>query len=457
MDSSFSNLGLAKGQLANLHSLGYLEMTAIQKKVLPLALQGRDIIAQAKTGSGKTATFALPLLAKINPRDFGVQALVLCPARELATQVASEVRRLARHQQNIKVVILCGGQSIGPQIGSLEHGAHIIVGTPGRIKDHVRKKTLKLSRVKTLVLDEADRMLDMGFMEDIEAIIKQTPRGRQTVLFSATFPDNIGSLSARFQQSPVMVSVESLHDKGQIRQLFYLTQRSQKLDSLVKLLCYYKPARAVVFCHTKDTTREVSAHLQSKGIITLALNGDLEQRDRDQVLIQFRQQSCRILVATDVASRGLDIPDLPAVINYDLPKDPEGYVHRIGRTGRAGKKGLALTMLTDRERHKLEGIGEFQDHHLRAELIETLKESSTMTPPDFVTLCIAAGRKDKIRPGDILGAVTGEIGIPGSSVGKIDILEYAAYVAILNNDVAKALEGLQRGRIKGRNCKVRKL
>ncbi len=456
-DSSFASLGLSKEQLANLDSLGYEEMTAVQEKVLPLALDGKDVIAQAKTGSGKTATFALPLLSKINPRDFGAQALILCPTRELATQVAAEVRRLARHQKNIKVVILCGGQSIGPQIGSLEHGAHIVVGTPGRIKDHLRKKTLRLSRVNTLVLDEADRMLDMGFMDDIETIIKQTPRDRQTVLFSATYPDNIESLSERFQQSPVKVSVESLHDEGQIRQLFYLTQRSRKLDSLVKLLGHYQPERAIVFCHTKDATREVSAHLQKMGIATLALNGDLEQRDRDQVLIQFRQQSCRILVATDVAARGLDIHELPVVINYDLPKDPESYVHRIGRTGRAGKEGLALSLLTDREQHKLDGIGAFQGSHLTAEPIETLNGSATMTPPDFVTLCIAAGRKEKIRPGDILGALTGEAGIPGSAVGKIDILEYAAYVAIHHNVVAKALEGLQRGRIKGRSFKIRKL
>lgn len=455
--TNFAGLGLGDAQIDNLTSLGYKEMTTIQAMVLPTALEGKDVIAQAKTGSGKTATFALPLLAKLNPRHFGAQALVLCPTRELATQVATEIRRLIRHQQNIKIVILCGGQSIGPQIGSLEHGAHIIVGTPGRIKDHLRKKTLNLGQISTLVLDEADRMLDMGFFDDIESIIKETPKSRQTLLFSATYPEHIETLSGRFQKDPEKISAPSLHEETQLRQLFYLTKRSRKLESLGTLLGHYQPESAIVFCHTKDTTREVSAHLKENDIPALALNGDLEQRDRDQVLIQFRQQSCRILVATDVAARGLDINDLPAVINYDLPKDPESYVHRIGRTGRAGKQGLAVSLLADRERHKLESIGNFQDSEYDVTPIESLNNKSTMPTPDYVTLCISAGRKEKVRPGDILGALTGDAGIKGNAVGNITVSDYAAYVAVETTVATEAVKQLAAGKIKGRKFKVRGL
>jgi len=457
-ERSFSLLALPAAQLDNLESLGYHEMTAIQAQALPLALAGKDLIAQAKTGSGKTAAFTLPLLNQINPRDFGAQALILCPTRELATQVAGEIRRLARYRQNTKVVTLCGGQSIGPQIGSLQHGAHIVVGTPGRIKDHLRKKTLDISRVNCLVLDEADRMLDMGFADDIAAIIELTPPQRQTLLFSATYPDDIQSLSARFQNSPIQVYAETLHDEQQIEQKFFICQKSARLEGLSKLLAHFQPAAAVVFCNTKQLVREVCAHLQSGGISALALHGDLEQRDRDQVLVQFRQQSCRVLVATDVAARGLDIDDLPAVINFELPRDAQVYVHRIGRTGRAGKEGLALSLFADSERYKLDNIGDYQGRELAFEAIEVVPENDKAMPaPAFVTLCISGGRKDKVRPGDILGALTGTAGIDGKAVGKIDVLDYAAFVAIEHKVAGRALGQLINGKIKGRRFKVRKL
>ena len=455
---SFAELPLPPAQLNNLESLGYLQMTAIQAESLPLTLAGQDLIAQAKTGSGKTAAFALPLLCKLNPRDFGAQALILCPTRELATQVAGEIRRLARYQQNIKVVTLCGGQSIGPQIGSLEHGAHIIVGTPGRIKDHLRKQTLSINRVSTLVLDEADRMLDMGFMEDITAIIEQTPSQRQTLLFSATYPDDIRSLSDRFTRDAVWVSAESLHDEQQIQQHFYICEKSAKPAALEKLLTHYAPSSAVIFCNTRESTKALCSYLKAAGMPALALHGDLEQRDRDQVLVAFRQQSCRLLVATDVAARGLDIDDLPLVINYDTPRDPEVYVHRIGRTGRAGKSGRALSLICDRERYKLDTIGNYLGRELEIEAVETLRHSiEVLPPPIFVTLCILGGRKDKVRPGDILGALTGEAGIKGSAVGKIDVMDYAAYVAIESKHADQALARLRDGKIKGRKFKVKKL
>jgi len=455
---SFSSLDLSPAQLANLESLGYLEMTAIQAAALPQALAGTDLIGQAKTGSGKTAAFALPLLARLNPRDFGTQALILCPTRELASQVASEIRRLARYQQNIKVVTLCGGQAIGPQIGSLEHGAHVVVGTPGRIKDHLRKETLALERITTLVLDEADRMLEMGFVEDIEAIIAATPVSRQTLLFSATFPENIQLLSSRFQRAPQRVSVESLHTEQQLVQRFYTCHKDERSAALVQLLAHFQPAAAVVFCNTKQGVRDVCDTLNQAGIQAHALHGDMEQRDRDQVLIQFKQLSCRILVATDVAARGLDIDDLPAVVNFELPRNAEIYVHRIGRTGRAGKEGLALSLLVEAERYRLQNIGAYLQRDLDCERIEQLGDrGGRLPPPDFVTLCILAGRKEKIRPADILGALTGDAGIDGSAVGKITVTDYSTYVAIARKEADMALGRLLNGKIKGRKFKVRKL
>ncbi len=455
---SFSALNLPKPLLTNLNDLGYLEMTAIQSKALPLALQGKDLIAQAKTGSGKTAAFGIPLLTKLNPRHFGVQALVLCPTRELSTQVANEIRRLARYQDNIKVVTLCGGQSIGPQIGSLEHGAHIVVGTPGRIKDHLRKQTLSLAGVQTLVLDEADRMLEMGFMEDMETIIQETPTTRQTLLFSATFPENIETLSAQFQKSAEQISVESHHETTAIAQHFYVCSSDAKREALVRVLQHIQVSSAVIFCNTKQVTREVAEYLDRNRFNALAIHGDLEQRDRDQVLIQFRHQSCNILVATDVAARGLDIEDLPAVINFDLPRDAEVYVHRIGRTGRAGKTGHAISLLDEKQRYKLERIAEYQGTVIETEnLADLTVDSSYAMLPSKATLCISGGRKDKVRPGDILGALTGDAGIDNKAVGKIDVMDFAAYVAIDQQVADKALGRLINGKIKGRKFKVRKL
>jgi ATP-independent RNA helicase DbpA len=457
-DRSFSSLPLPAAQLENLGSLGYHQMTPIQAAALPLALAGADLVAQARTGSGKTAAFTLPLLARLNPRDFGTQALILCPTRELAAQVAAEIRRLARYQQNIKVVTLCGGQAIGPQIGSLEHGAHVVVGTPGRIGDHLRKNTLSLSRVNCLVLDEADRMLEMGFVDAIDAIIQQTPTQRQTLFFSATFPNDIEAMSRRFQKSPERVAEETMHQSLQIDQLFYLCQPDARFDALVRLLGHYRPDNAVVFCNTIQMVRDACDHLARQGISVSALHGDMEQRERDQVLVQFRQLSCRVLVATDVAARGLDIDDLRAVINVELPRTPEVYVHRIGRTGRAGKGGLALSIFTGAERYRVESIGDFQQRAISVEAIETIGWSDVPLPsPTLLTLCIAGGRKDKVRPGDILGALTGEAGIDSREVGRIDVMDNVTYVAISRELADLALGRLLNGRIKGRKFKVRKL
>ncbi|MGB1538891.1 MAG: ATP-dependent RNA helicase DbpA [Pseudomonadales bacterium] len=455
---SFDCLGLPKAQIKNLNDLGYTAMTEVQAAALPGALAGRDLLVQAKTGSGKTAAFGLPLLGLLNPKDFGVQALVLCPTRELASQVAAEIRRLARFQANIKVVVLCGGQPIGPQIGSLEHGAHVIVGTPGRLKDHLRKKTLRLSRLKVLVLDEADRMLDMGFSEDLDDIVRQTPKDRQTLLFSATFPDDIVSISGNYQRQPTRVSVSAQVAAGQIEQRVYEVNHKQKFEALLGLLQSEQPGAAVIFCQTKERVRGLEQKLRESGVFALALHGDLEQRERDQVLIQFKQQSCRLLIATDVAARGLDIDALPMVINFDIPLDADVYVHRIGRTGRAEATGVAVTLMTPRERHRLEAIESRVETDLTVLLSPRFESNvALLPPPEYSTIELSMGRKDKIRPGDVLGAVTGSMGFSGAVVGRIEVAQRATFVAIARDQVKAVLAAFSTGKVKGRAVKVRRL
>ena len=454
----FSSLSLSKAQLSNLSSLGYHTMTPIQAQSLPAILQGKDVIAKAKTGSGKTAAFGLGLLNKLNPRFFGVQVLVLCPTRELADQVGKEIRRLARATSNIKLVLLCGGKPIGPQVGSLAHGAHIVVGTPGRIQDHLRKSTLKLDGLTTLILDEADRMLDMGFIDVMQDIIDQTPSSRQTLLFSATYPDTIQQISRRFQKKPLMVTVESGHQPSVIEQLFYEVKKHERNDSLLALFEHYKPDSTVVFCHTKKQCDEVAVWLRSHDIEALAIHGDLEQRERDQVLVRFANNSCSVLVATDVASRGLDIKSLQAVINYELPRDPDTYVHRIGRTGRAGEKGIALSLFTEAEQIRVKAIASYQKKPSIIDVPESLdRDSSFKLQPRMVTIQLDSGRKDKLRPGDILGALTGEAGLIGSQIGKIDIFDMSSYVAIERSALRQAMNYLSEGKVKGRSIRARKV
>jgi len=455
--AAFSSLPLKPALLENIESLGYTHLTPIQAESLPHILEGRDVIAQAKTGSGKTAAFGIGLLSRLDLSSFRVQALVICPTRELADQVCKEIRRLARFTQNIKVLSLCGGVPFGPQIGSLEHGVHIVVGTPGRLQEHLRKRSLRLSNLKMLVLDEADRMLDMGFEEVITDVISYAPCHRQTLLFSATYSDPIREISQNFQFKPVSVSIDSNHHEDAIEQHFYQIEKTQRLNALGYLLSYHRPESTVVFCNTKRECQEIKSALDNCGFSVQALHGDLEQKHRDQVLVRFANKSCSILVATDVAARGLDIKELQAVINYDLPWDPEIYVHRIGRTGRAGKKGLALSLCTEAELNRVTAIEEYQDTKVRWDEIAPFQMSyQTRFEPPMITIWINGGRKDKVRPGDILGALTGESGITGSEVGQIDIFDGHAYVAIKQASADKALACLTKGKIKGRNFMVRK-
>jgi len=462
---SFSNLPLSADFLSNLDSLGYQNMTAIQAQSIPLAIKGQDLLAQAKTGSGKTAAFGIPLLHKLDVKRYKTQALIICPTRELADQVSKELRRLARTTPNTKITTLCGGVSIGPQIGSLERAPHIVVGTPGRLLKHLQKGTLKLDYCQTLVLDEADRMLDMGFHEDILKVIDfigsrsdYAKSKRQTLLFSATYSDEIKAISKTIQNNPVDIEVESLHSDSQIEQTFYEVTRGEKTAALVTLLNAFQPESSVVFCNRKDQCREIAEQLQQQGFHALALHGDLEQKERDQVLVQFSNNSSSVLIATDVAARGLDIKNLSAVINYELPHDAEVHIHRIGRTGRAGKQGLALSLFHPSEANKVNAIADYQKQPITPQKISSVTvESTTKLIPKMTTLCINGGRKDKMRPGDLLGALTANKVIPGKQIGKIDIFSNVAYVAVEHAIAAQALDILDTGKIKGRFFKVRRL
>jgi len=456
--ADFSTLPLTPATLANLTALGYTAMTPIQAASLPAALLGKDIIAQAKTGSGKTAAFALTLLANLNPRRFAVQTLVLCPTRELADQVTTEIRRLARSEDNIKVVTLCGGVPLRGQTASLEHGAHIVVGTPGRVMDHLERGSLDLEALNTLVLDEADRMLDMGFFDDIVKVARQCPKTRQTLLFSATYPEGIAKLANQFMRDPVTVKVEAQHTGNQIEQRWYEVKDSQRLHTVGQLLAHFRPASTLAFCNTKAQCRDLVDVLRAEGHSALALFGELEQRERDQVLVRFANKSCSVLVATDVAARGLDIASLACVINVDVTPDSEVHIHRIGRTGRAGETGLALNLASLNE---MGNVGKIEVLQKKETVWSPLSE---LTPtgkgpliPPMVTLHIQGGRKEKIRPGDVLGALTADLGYTREQVGKINVNEWSTYVAVDRDIAQQAANRLNAGRIKGKSVKVRVL
>lgn len=454
---SFSTLGLRAPLINNLSSLGYEAMTPVQSQSLPFLLQQKDVIAQSQTGSGKTAAFALALLQHIKVELYSVQALILCPTRELAEQVSQEIRRLARLMRNLKVLNLSGGMPLTPQLDSLRHGAHIIVGTPGRVQKHLDKGSLSLNNVETLVLDEADRMLDMGFFDDIAKIVRTSPSSRQTLLFSATYPEQIQKIANEFMRTPVRLTIEAQHDFV-IEQCFYeVPNQGAKYSLLHTLLSHYQPSSALIFCNTKDQTVQVAQQLHQAGFSVLTLNGDMEQVDRDVAMIRFANKSCSLLVATDVAARGLDIKELPAIINFDLAYDLDVHIHRIGRTGRAGHKGLALNITTPADAGRLCLIEE----HFGGELLwvnpNTLESSKKPFKPEMITLCLSAGRKDKIRPGDILGSLIKEAGLVKESIDKININTLHSYVAIHKKYVDKALEHFKQNKLKGRKIVVKKL
>ncbi|MBE3668478.1 ATP-dependent RNA helicase DbpA [Vibrio navarrensis] len=455
MTTPFSTLPLKDELLATLDSLGYSEMTPIQAQSLPSVLAGEDVIGQGKTGSGKTATFALGLLSNLNVQRFRVQSLVLCPTRELADQVATEIRTLARGIHNIKVLTLCGGLPMGPQIGSLEHGAHILVGTPGRILDHMSKGRINLDELNTLVLDEADRMLEMGFQDAIDAIIDAAPSQRQTLLFSATFPSEIETIAAKVMKQPKWVKVESTHQQSTIEQRFYqLESTEERDDALEALLLTHRPESCVVFCNTKKEVQNVTDELHNRKFSVIELHGDMEQRERERALTMFANKSISILVATDVAARGLDVDNLDAVINFELSRDPEVHVHRIGRTGRAGSKGIAISFYSEKELYRIERIEEYMGIDVHPAKLPQ-PENHKPYYPAMRTIQILGGKKEKVRAGDILGSLTKEAGIDGKLIGKINILPMVSYVAVDNSVVKQAEQQLQNGKMKGRNFRAR--
>ncbi len=455
---SFDTLQLPPAILDNLRQLEYFTMTPIQAASLPIALAGQDLIAQAKTGSGKTAAFSLGLLMRLDPKRYDVQALVLCPTRELADQVTQEIRRLARFAGNIKILTLCGGTPMRPQAASLEHGAHIVVGTPGRLMDHLSRGNLKLGQLNTLVLDEADRMLEMGFYDDIAYVADHCPIQRQTLMFSATYPEGVAQIARDFMRHPqeVMLAEQHAHDK--IRQRFYEIKHDERLQAVATLLKHYRPQSTLAFCNTKQQCRDLVDLLHAQGITALTLNGDMEQRERDQVLIQFANRSCSVLVATDVAARGLDIERLEAVINVDVTPDPEVHVHRIGRTGRGDEAGWAFSLCSPADRRRVETIAQTAGFIPEWHTLGSLQGSSEAPLiPAMVTLLLLGGRKEKIRPGDVLGALTADGSFTREQIGKISVTDQNTYVAVDRKIAAQALRKLAEGKVKGKNVKPRLL
>ena len=453
---AFDALKLKPALLSNLTDIGYAEMTLVQAEALPKLLAGADVLVRAKTGSGKTAAFGLTLLNKLDASSFLVQALVLCPTRELADQVAKELRRLARAIPNVKILSLCGGVPLGPQTASLQHSPHIIVGTPGRVLKHLGKGSVDLKALQTFVLDEADRMLDMGFSDELDAILKFLPADRQTLLFSATYPQAIAAISKRVQRQPITVDVTDDEAPALITQYWCSVTRENRCAELIRALQAWGGSLNLVFCNTKIDCAEVADYLRAGKIVALALHGDLDQIERTQVLVRFANRSASVLIATDVAARGLDVDNLDAVFNFELPKQSDVYVHRIGRTGRAGKKGIAVSLVEERETWRLQDIEALLPAEtLKHRGIPDAKSSSHLLLPPMTTIQIGGGRKNKLRPGDLLGALTADGGVPGTAVGSIDLFDTYSYVAVHTEQVKKALQQLANRPIKGRKYRAR--
>ncbi len=469
-EGGFAALGLSPTLCQVVAELGFAAPTPIQARAIPLLLAGRDLIGQSTTGSGKTAAFALAILQKLKRGKRHPQALILCPTRELCTQVARDFRKLGRREAGLAVLILSGGQPMKPQLAALELGVHVVVGTPGRALDHIVRGSLDLSGVATIVVDEADRMLDMGFGEEMEKILSGAPKPRQTVFFSATYPRSIEAMTKAHQHNPERLTVgESEGPQNLLRQLASVVDEKDndgRLGALLAILRTNPPESAIVFCNFKATVARVEQALTAAGVSSASLHGGLEQKERDFVMAKFRNRSLRVLVATDVAARGLDIDGLELVVNFELPFQPEIYVHRIGRTGRAGKPGVAVSLVGPQDRAKVKAIeaaigAPLERREVSPAAPKEARGEAPAAPPavhaeaTMETLYISGGRKDKLRPGDILGALTGEAGgLPGSEVGKIEIHDRFSYVAIAKGSAERAIERLGAGRIKGKKFKV---
>jgi ATP-independent RNA helicase DbpA len=454
--------------------LGFTTATPIQAQALPPLLEGRDVVGRAPTGSGKTLAFGVPLLARIDLTLRRPQALVVCPTRELAGQVAGALRTFGRRLPGLRILVAAGGVPGGPQRRALEEGVHVVVGTPGRLVDHLERGNLDPNDIVTLVLDEADRMLDMGFADDMERVLEALPP-HQTALFSATFPPRIAELAGRWLDHPVVVDVlapsgvatwtdaeKEPEPTSTLRQLACVVEESPRAEEprvdpakiavLVPLL--RRHPRALVFCNFKASAAALATELRAEGLAAAAFHGDLEQLDRENVLARLRNGSVRVLVATDVAARGLDVEGLDLVVNVELPSKPEIYVHRVGRTARAGAAGLAVALVTTREEKKLDWFEPLVGKIPRISRAELLAAPELPPEAPMDTIRLGAGRKDKLRPGDVLGALTGEAGFAASDIGKIEVQDRWTYVAVARTVSRAALKWLEEGRVKGRRIRV---
>ena len=537
----FEDLELDAKIMRAITDMGFEAASPIQGQAIPLELQGLDIIGQAQTGTGKTAAFGIPLLQKIDPKNKKPQAIILCPTRELAIQVSEEIRRLAKYMHGVKVLPIYGGQEIGRQIRSLKDGVQVIIGTPGRVMDHMRRKTVKMDQIHTVVLDEADEMLNMGFLEDMETILSALPEERQTLMFSATMPQAIQRIAANFQKDPQIVRVVKKElTVPKVTQYYYEVKPKNKLEVMCRLLDLYDPKLSVVFCNTKKQVDELG--LQGRGYFAEGLHGDLKQEQRDRVMRAFRTGRTDILVATDVAARGIDVDDVEAVFNYDVPQDDEYYVHRIGRTGRAGREGKAFNLVVGKEVYKLREIQRYCKTRIIPQAIPSLDDVTSIKADkildqvgevlqdsdlskvidivekrvleeDYTTLDLAAallkmmmgeegeelleenrplreledledesrrsrggrngrgsrgrnedvarlfiniGKNQGIRPGDILGAIAGESGMPGRMVGSIDMFDNYTFVEVPREHADVVLQAMRGAKIKGKNVHMEK-
>lgn len=451
--TSFSQLGLASEQLTNLQQLGFEQMTPVQALALPPALAGDDLIVQAHTGSGKTLVFALSIMHTLHLQQQDAQALVLCPTRELATQVAEVIRQTARAYPSVKVSLLCGGTSISRQVESLAHGTHIIVGTPGRIEDLIDRGALFLEGVKTLVLDEADKMMDMGFYESLSAIANACPLKRQTLMFSATYSPALLERTEGFLINPQQIKAVD-EQKPDIKQSFYLLEESKRPQAMVSLLNHYLPLSTLAFCNTRDDCEVLNRQLRRAGIVSQVLHGQMEQREREDVIIQFANHSCSVLVATDVAARGLDIKELDLVLNVQISPNTDTHIHRIGRTGRQGAEGHAITFVSKDELFRKKRIEEVLGHEF--DLLPPpppFQGRQALTPP-MQTLTIRGGKKDKLRAGDILGSLTKTMGLTADQVGKITIYDFVSFVAVDRRIARQLAQQWPQEAIKGKHRKI---
>lgn len=448
MSNVFESLGLRSQLLLGVQQRGFTQMTPIQAQALPAILEGRDVTGQAQTGSGKTVAFGLGLLQQVEPDLLAAQALVLCPTRELADQVANELRLLARRLSNTRVVSVCGGRPIREQKQALERGAQVVVGTPGRVLDHVGKGSIALTALKVVVLDEADRMLDMGFADQVNEVVAACPQKRQTLLFSATFPEAIDAMVGMLQHDPVRVVTQAAVPADLLQQRVYFGDPGERHDVVAKVLAHHRPESVLIFCETRRSCDQIARFLTGRGASALALHGALEQQERDDVMVQFANGSVRILVATDVAARGLDIAELPAVLVAEPSPDPDSHVHRIGRTGRAGALGLALTLVCGpADQRSLDRIEEAHGVLTRGASLDQGSAVQFLAPINR-TVLLRVGRKDKVRKGDVLGALIKEAGLPPEAIGQIDLRPKTTAVAIRRDLADKALKWLQNGRVK---------